>query len=129
MGIIGLGSDLVLIERISRLRKKFGERFLCRIFHSEEIITCLKYSNPDQHLAARFAAKESLAKALGRGIFGPALTDICVKNDTSGRPGLFLTGRWEEICRDAGVEKIHLSLSHDGPVAQAVVILEGEKAK
>ena len=126
MAVVGLGVDLVQIDRIARLRKKFSARFLDRVFHPGELQDCLDRPNPDMHLAARFAAKEALGKALRRGIFQLRFSDIQVASESDGCPSLRLHGRVAELCSQREITKVHLTLSHEGDYALAVVVLEGK---
>ena len=126
MPIVGLGADLVDADRIADLRRRYGARFLRRAFHPEEIRDCLQRPLPDQHLAARFAAKEALAKALDCGLFGLGLPDIRVFSEPTGRPKLCVEGRGRRVCEQKGADRIHLTISHEGRMALAVVILEGK---
>lgn len=129
MKIVGLGADLVNIPRIARLRESHGSRFLDRTFHPNEIQDCLAFSDPNPHLAARFAAKEALAKALGVGVLQLGFSRIRVANEEGGRPVLSVSGTGSELCQAKGVDRLHLSLSHEGDYAFAVVILEGDERR
>ncbi|MEZ5406278.1 MAG: holo-ACP synthase [Verrucomicrobiia bacterium] len=68
MKVLGIGFDMVEVARIQRIWEKFGDAFLQRVFGEEELGYCLKMRQPELHLAARFAAKEAIVKALGSGI-------------------------------------------------------------
>jgi len=70
--ILGTGIDIIEVGRIAASHEKFGERFVNRILHADEIAYCLSHKNPAPFLAARFAAKEAISKAFGTGI-GAAL--------------------------------------------------------
>jgi len=85
--ILGLGNDILEIERVRNALKEHGNHFLCRLFTPQEQAYCLKYKDPVPHLAARFSAKESIAKALGTG-FGKHLSwlDMEILNDSLGKP-------------------------------------------
>lgn len=126
MGIVGLGTDLVKIDRIAALRKRFGLRFINRVFHPDEINYCMSTGNPDIHFAARFAVKEAFGKATGTGIFKLRLSDISLTNNADGRPQLILTGNTGDLCEKLGVSKTHVSISHEENFAIAVVVLEGD---
>jgi holo-[acyl-carrier protein] synthase len=126
--ILGLGSDLVDIRRIERTIKRFGERFLIRVFTEEERSLCKSRGGHAAGYAKRFAAKEACAKALGTG-FGRDVSwcDIGVVNEYSGRPVMRLSGgaarRLGEITPPGMTARIDLSLSDERFLAQAVVII------
>jgi len=123
--IVGIGIDIVAVDRIQHLSHRWGNRFLRRIFTEKEIAYSFKKRTPYPHLAARFASKEALLKAIGRGIYnGIILKQIEVINDKSGVPYLNLHGYIKKIIIEKGVSRIHLSISHDGGYAAAQVILE-----
>jgi holo-[acyl-carrier protein] synthase len=114
--IIGVGIDVVDIDRFAAsLDRTAGLRD--RLFTAEEA------RRPPASLAARFAAKEALAKALGAPV-GMQWLDAEVRTDEAGRPSLRLTGTVLDQARRLDVRHTHLSLSHDAGIASAVVILE-----
>ena len=116
MAVIGVGIDVVDIERfMGSLERTAGLRE--RLFTPEEA------ARPPASLAARFAAKEALAKALGAPV-GMAWHDAEVESEASGRPRLTLRGSVEARAVELGVRAVHLSLSHDAGIASAVVVLE-----
>ena len=122
--IIGLGIDLVHIPRVERAVNRWGERFLSRVFTSEECSYCLRHKKPAQNLALRFAAKEACSKALGTGMrSGVTWRQIAVTHEPSGRPVLRLSGPTLKKATDMGAGTWHVSLSHEGEYATAVVIL------
>jgi len=124
--IIGTGLDLVDIARIDDSRRRFGERFLARIFTADEQAYCNNKAKPEIHYAARFAAKEACAKALGCGISGGVnFLDMEVVRDDVGKPAIELTGGAREIAANLAVATIHLSITHTKDQAAAVVVLEG----
>lgn len=122
--IIGLGTDIVDMERVRRIAERFGDRFAGHILHPEELETWRE--NPrDTFLAGRFAAKEAVVKALGTGFSqGIRLADILVRKGADGEPILKLSGAAGEAAQAQGVTALHLSISHDRHSALAVVILE-----
>ena len=102
--VIGLGTDLIEIERIERSVARFGERFLERVFTPGEIAYCHAKKGSAESFAARFAAKEAGAKALGTGISrGVSWKEFEVKRKPGQRPELHLSGRAAEIARELGV--------------------------
>lgn len=111
--IEGIGVDIVSIERIKKLYEKFGRKFLERVFTEEEISYSFNHSNPFPHLAARFAAKEAVIKALKRPK-GLTLKDIEVKNNSDGSPEVKISGL---------NKKIFISISHERKYTVAFVVV------
>ncbi len=128
MAIIGIGTDIVNINRIEKLYHQFGTRFINRIFTPYEQAQAQKYGNGFAFYAKRFAAKEAFVKALGCGMGAKASwTDIEVKNTATGAPFLSVTGRAKTSLSEKSAHPvIHLSLSDD-TFAIAFVMIE-EKA-
>ena len=123
--IIGTGIDIVAIKRIREAETNWGRRFLDRVFTEGEIRYSLNHKSPHIHLAARFAAKEAMMKAVGIGLSdGIRWKDIEVINKESGRPEVVLHGKVKDIATHTRVTNIHLSISHDGEYAIAQVLLE-----
>ncbi|MDR3143594.1 MAG: holo-ACP synthase [Puniceicoccales bacterium] len=121
---LGIGTDLVEVERIESLLKRFGEYFLKKIFSQEEVMDSFRHRNPHPSLAARFAAKEAMAKALGIGIGAEfSWSSAVVGLNEGGKPEIFLDALGQEKTRSLGVRHIELSLTHTRALAQAVVIL------
>ncbi|MCL2440531.1 MAG: holo-ACP synthase [Treponema sp.] len=121
--IIGIGIDIVEVKRMERWLKDI--KLLQRFFHDEEIKHVLSGKNGAQSLAARFAAKEAFGKALGTGLADFSLKDIMIKNRENGKPELFLLETAQNVMKKSGVDKIHISLSHERENAIAMVVLEG----
>ena len=123
--VLGLGTDLIEIARIQQSLDRFGERFLQRIFTAGEIAYCRRKKHAAESLAARFAAKEAAAKALGTGISrGIGWQEIEVRRKPGERPTLHLSGRAQERAAAMGIRNLHLSLTHSRDVAMAVVVAE-----
>jgi holo-[acyl-carrier protein] synthase len=123
--VIGLGTDLIEIARIERSVERFGDAFLQRIYTPGEIAYCRCRRNAAESLAARFAAKEAGAKALGTGISrGVSWREFEVRRPPGQRPELHLSGRAAEIAARLGVRHVSLSLSHSRSASIAVVIAE-----
>jgi holo-[acyl-carrier protein] synthase len=123
--VIGLGSDLIEIARIAASIERFGDRFLHRVFTTGEIAYCRRKKNAAESFAARFAAKEAGAKALGTGISnGIAWPEIEVRREPSGRPTLHFSGRARLRADALGVSRTSLTLTHSRELAMAVVIVE-----
>ncbi|MEO6803910.1 MAG: holo-ACP synthase [Granulicella sp.] len=124
--VVGLGTDLIEIARVQASLDRYGEQFLRRVFTAGEIAYCQrKKHTAAESFAARFAAKEAGAKALGTGISrGVSWRELEVTRAPGERPELVLSGRAAERARSMGVRRISLSLTHSREVAMAVVILE-----
>jgi holo-[acyl-carrier protein] synthase len=123
--IVGSGIDLVEIARIQETMVRYGDRFLDRVYTASEKAYCLRKRNAAESLAARFAAKEAAAKALGTGISqGVTWREIEVVREPSGRPTLAWHGRAAEIAERLGAKHAALSLTHTGTLAMANVLLE-----
>jgi holo-[acyl-carrier protein] synthase len=123
--IIGIGTDLVKIDRIQNSIDRFGNRFIDRIFSPVEYDYCKKSHGIASCLAKRFAAKEAFVKALGTGMReGIWFRDITVTNNSYGSPSISLAGVAAERLESINSVKIHLSLSDEGGFAQAFVVLE-----
>ncbi|WP_353951068.1 holo-ACP synthase [Knoellia sp. S7-12] len=114
--IVGTGIDVVDIARFAETLER-TPRLLTRLFTESE------RGLPMRSLAARFAAKEALAKALGAPV-GLAWTDATVVRDDTGRPSIEMTGTVAARAAELGVKHMHVSLSHDAGIASAVVIAE-----
>lgn len=124
--IIGIGTDIVSIQRIEKAVERFGERFINKVFTDEEAIVCKGKKDQASHLAARFAAKEAVLKALGTGISnGIGFRDVEVARAQGKRPEIILHGRGKEMAETLGVKDIHISISHDGGIAAAFAVVEG----
>lgn len=124
--IIGIGTDIIEIDRMKKAvqtRPKMVER----VFTRAEIDYCQSIGNFFTSLAARFAAKEAMAKALGTGFRDFKWQDIEVTNDSLGKPGINIYGNALEKAKELGVSRIQVSLSHCHDYAVAMVVLEGEK--
>lgn len=131
--ILGTGIDVVDCARLTELLREPGTAFEARTFTVAE--RALSYARPsgvpEMHLAARYAAKEACIKALSQAL-APAplprpladLSEIEVVCDDDQRPSLALRGRIRALAEQAGVARLHLSMSHDGGVATAIVIAE-----
>ena len=126
--IIGLGSDIVDVRRIAKAIDRHGERFLGRIFTPVERAKAAGRAREVETYAKRFAAKEACAKALGTGFRrGVFWRDMGVVNLPGGRPTMKLTGgaltRLKAITPAGCEARIEVSLTDEGPTAQAIVII------
>ncbi len=123
--IVGSGVDMIEIARIADALARYGDRFCQRIYLPGEIRYCRSKKNGAESFAARFAAKEAAAKALGTGIhFGVSWRDIEVVRASNGRPTLMFHGHAEAIARKLGVRNAVISLTHSRTYALAQVLLE-----
>jgi holo-[acyl-carrier protein] synthase len=126
--IAGTGIDVIEVDRIERAltRPATGERFRARVFTVGEVEYCESRGRPRyQSYAARFAAKEAGAKALGTGIqHGVAWKELEVRRQPGARPTLHFSGRAGQIAERLGVRHTALSLTHSTTVAMAAVHLE-----
>ena len=124
--LIGTGVDLIEFERIAHSIERYGERFLHRVYTDHEIAYCRGRRVSAESFAARFAAKEAGAKALGTGISrGVTWNEFQVARNPGGRPILELRGRAALLAKELGVRAISLSLTHTGSLAMATVVMEG----
>jgi holo-[acyl-carrier protein] synthase len=127
--ILGIGSDLIDIRRIEQSIARFGDRFLNRVFTQTERAKSDNRNNRIESYAKRFAAKEACSKALGTGFRkGVFMRDMGVVNKPGGQPTLALTGgaaaRLAAITPAGMRAEIHVSLTDEPPLAQAIVIIE-----
>jgi holo-[acyl-carrier protein] synthase len=121
--IVGVGIDVVPIERFESASERTTQ-LIERLFTAGERVTPSGAARTPESLAARFAAKEALAKALGSP-GGMSWHDAEVTVDPSGQPSLAVRGTVAARADDLGIRSFHLSLSHDGGIASAIVIAEG----
>jgi holo-[acyl-carrier protein] synthase len=121
--ILGIGTNVTECLRIARLIERHGELFINRVYTPEEIRFCRNRTQPTQHFAARWAAKEAVLRALGttwrRGI---AWCDIEVRNEPGGRPVVCVRGGVKEVVEQLGVSDILVSISHCRAYATATAI-------
>lgn len=124
--IVGIGMDLVEVGRVAKEVSRRGESFLREFLSEQEIADCGGKREPIGSYAARFAAKEAFAKALGTGMLGTmSWHDVRVQRDGDGRPELVLSGAALREADARGIANLHLSLTHEQDFAGAVVVLEG----
>jgi holo-[acyl-carrier protein] synthase len=125
MKIHGIGIDVVEVARIAAAMERHGETFLARIFTPAERDYCAARKSSAMHFAARFAAKEAVAKALGTGIGEHAnWLDLEVSRSTSGVPTLLVHGAAAEFAKGHGITEVQISLTHtkDYAAANAIAI-------
>lgn len=122
--IVGVGMDLCPIDRAQQMIEKEG--FLLRFFDDyERAYLDERGQLRAQTLAGIFAAKEAMLKALGTGLSGISMREVCVHHDAAGRPIAVLSGAASTKLESLGGTQVHLSITHDGGMAAAVAIAEG----
>ena len=126
MPVRGIGVDIIRVERLVQALERFGERMEKRIFTAGELAYCRSHQDPVPHLAARFAAKEAAFKAIGTGLSGGVGWKQAEVIQPGGQvPQIRFTGVALERFHALGCTDSHLTLSHDGGLAIACVVLEG----
>lgn len=124
MAIVGLGTDIVEIARISSQLSK-SQRLAQRVLTPTEMQTFNQHKFPERFLAKRFAAKEAAVKALGTGIGnGVSFQDVEVLSLTSGQPTLVFSGKFAELCEHKSINSSFISISDEQQYAMATVVLE-----
>lgn len=125
--IFSVGVDTIEPERIKKTIAVYGDRFVNRIFHPDEIAYCKSSAKPSEHFAARFAAKEAFSKALGTGIrSGFRWREVVIRRHFTGKPYLVLEGSMVQLAQTiiGNNYQMHLSLSHSKTNAEAIVVIE-----
>jgi holo-[acyl-carrier protein] synthase len=110
LSIIGIGNDIIEIERIRKSIDVHGLRLLSKLFTTKEQDYCIKYRDPVPHFSGRFSAKEAIVKALGTG-FGEHASwlDIEILNDSSGKPSVYFLNEMQKRLKGT---KMLVSISH-----------------
>ncbi|NLT96278.1 MAG: holo-ACP synthase [Clostridia bacterium] len=124
--IIGIGTDIIEISRIKKAVQT-RPKLVQRVFTGREMDYCQNTGNYFPSVAARFAAKEAVAKALGTGFREFGWQDIEIINDSLGKPKVITYGKAQRKAQELGVHTIHVSLSHCREYAVAMVVLEGDR--
>jgi len=122
-GVVGVGVDIVEVDRIRELMERKGERLEGRLFTAAEV-GCSRGGRYDR-LAGRFAAKEAVAKALGTGIRGFGWNEIEIADEPTGQPCARLVGRAAELAARLGVTRIDVSIAHTRHIAIAFAVAIG----
>ena len=128
MDVRGIGIDVVEVGRIEQALDRWGDAFIARVFTPREDERARHPRARSQRLAARFAAKEAVMKALGLGWRTMAWREIEIRNDALGRPTVILTGGAARAAQQQGVGQIHVSLSHTHQLALASALALGPGA-
>lgn len=124
--ILGIGTDIVKVQRIDASIKKYGDRFAQRILTHDEFIQYTKSPRKSHYLAKRFAAKEAMVKAMGTGFQnGLSLRHIAVTHNKLGRPQIICTDHAKELIVNMGAKTCLLSISDEQDYAIAFVTIEG----
>lgn len=118
--IVGIGNDLIEIERIRRGCEK--ESFLRHLYTEEER---KRFGNDPVKLAGNFAAKEAVAKSFGTGFSGFCPVELEILRDGAGKPYVNLYGGARKIGRESGITKIHITISNTKDYAMATAVAEG----
>lgn len=127
MAILGIGTDIVECPRIGHLIERHGEQFITRVYTDAEIAYCSSRKSATQHYAGRWAAKEAVLKALGTGWRrGISWSDVEIRTDRRGRPVVVLHAGAREAQQNAGVARLHVTISHCRFYAVAYAIAEGD---
>jgi len=125
MAVVGIGIDIVEVERVAEVIARHGERFLSRIFTAAEVAYCRGRKRKNEHFAARWAAKEAAAKALRVGFEGAvSWQEVEVVTGDRGEPVLTLCGGAAQLAEKQGIERLHLTISHIRELAVACVVAE-----
>ena len=125
--IVGIGTDVCSIQRMQKSLDRFGQRLVNRILTPAEQPRFARVKDKGAHLAKRFAAKEAFSKAIGTGIHAPfTWHSITVTRNPRGKPGIEPSPAMASHLKKLGVTDTHISLTDDGDMAVAFVVLEGK---
>ena len=122
--IVGVGVDIVRVDRIFKVLQRRGESFARRILTPSEMAIYSQAGRPEAYLAKRFATKEAAVKAFGTGIGRISFQDITVSSSLTGQPILTFLGFAKQLCIDRKIVKSWVSISDETNLATAFVILE-----
>lgn len=126
--IIGIGTDIISIERIDQILKKWKDKFAKRILHPAELLEFSMSIKQVAFLAKRFAAKEACAKALGTGFSqGVTMRDLRVANDAWGKPYIEFFRKAAAVAKSKQITHAHLSIADEKAYAIAYVVLTHDK--
>ena len=128
--LIGLGADIIEVERVRGVLERQGERFLARVFTDEERTYCSSMAHPHKHYAARFAAKEAVSKCFSTGI-GAELgwRSVSIYHGERHQPLVRLDEKGEALLRQVGATQVHITLSHTETMAMAVAVLVDSRSR
>lgn len=123
--IIGIGTDIVEVERISKVYQRQGKAFAKRLLSTTELLELTKYNFPERFLAKRWALKEAVSKALGTGISqGVSFVDMTIAHKKSGQPILKLSGKTLQKANELGITHWNISVSDEKTHTVAFAIAE-----
>lgn len=122
--VIGVGTDIIEVDRVEKAIKKTS-RFFDKIYTAQEQNYYKEKHKKVETLAGFFAAKEAVSKALGTGFRSFGMQDIEIITDALGKPQVYLYGQAEELAKRLGIQTIHISISHCKSYATAFAIAEG----
>ena len=128
--VVGIGADIIEVERVRGVIERQGERFLARVFSDEERAYCAGMKHPHKHYAARFAAKEAVSKCFSTGI-GAELgwRSVSIYHGERHQPLVRLDEKAEALLRQVGATHVHVTLSHTETVAMAVAVLVDNRSR
>jgi holo-[acyl-carrier protein] synthase len=123
--IFGVGTDIVEVSRMQQTYDRFGARFVERLLMPEEKALFEASKWPVRFLAMRFAGKEATVKAMGTGFrHGVWIRDVGIINNAWGRPLVIFSERGQEVCRELGIGRAHVSLTDDAGLVVAFAVAE-----
>lgn len=124
MSVVGIGTDIIEINRIGEMSEKMREKLAIRVLTPTEYKRYQSIKQPERYLAKRWAAKEAVSKALGTGIAnGVSFQHIEIESLASGQPNVLLTDKALELAKQMGASNWHISLSDEVNYATAFVVL------
>lgn len=128
--VVGLGADIIEVERVRGVIERQGERFLTRVFTDEERAYCAAMKHPHKHYAARFAAKEAVSKCFSTGI-GAELgwRSVSIYHGERHQPLVRLDAQATALLAQVGATHVHVTLSHTDTVAMAVAVLVDNRSR
>ncbi len=122
--IYGIGTDIVNIDRVAAVYKRFGDRFVERLLLPAELEAIKKHERKTRFLAMRFAAKEAVVKAMGTGFsHGMWIRDVGVVQNSWGKPEIIFSDRGLKKCSELGIGEGHISLTDEAGLVFAVAVL------
>jgi holo-[acyl-carrier protein] synthase len=125
--IVGIGTDLIEVNRIEQALARWGERFARKVLVDHELERFSRHRKPAHYLAKRFAAKEAFSKAMGTGIHYPVnWQNVGVANLPSGKPVLRFSPPLAALMTERRILSVHVSLTDERDMAAATVIIEGD---
>lgn len=128
MAVVGIGIDIVEVDRVAKVIDRHGDRFLNRVFTAREISYCRSRHRRNEHFAARWAAKEAALKALRLAFEGTvSWRDMEVVSGEMGEPCLRLRGAAAHLAKKQGIARLHLTMSHVSSLAVACVVAEDDE--